>query len=107
MILLLDLGNTNLCIGIYQNQTLICDFRTDSDLNRSSDMYAELIKGFILNSNLSLKDFEGAILASVIPSLTDVICHAVKKIINKNIGIYTRKLIENNYFVQKIIIKKE
>lgn len=84
MILLLDLGNTNLCIGIYQNQTLICDFRTDSDLNRSSDMYAELIKGFILNSNLSLKDFEGAILASVIPSLTDVICHAVRKIINKN-----------------------
>jgi len=33
--------------------------------------------------------------------------HFAKKIINKNIGIYTRKLIENNYFVQKIIIKKE
>lgn len=33
--------------------------------------------------------------------------HFAKKIINKNIGIYTRKLIENNCFVQKIIIKKE
>ena len=33
--------------------------------------------------------------------------HFAKKIINKNIGIYTRRLVTNNNFVQKIIIKKE
>ena len=33
--------------------------------------------------------------------------HFAKKIVNKRIGIYTRKLIENNNFIQKIIIKKE
>lgn len=33
--------------------------------------------------------------------------HFAKKIVNKRIGIYTRKLIENNNFIQKIIIEKE
>ncbi len=33
--------------------------------------------------------------------------HFAKKIVNKRIGIYTRKLVENNHFIQKIIIEKE
>lgn len=81
MILLLDLGNTNLYVGVYQNQALICSFRTDSDLNRSSDMYATLLNNFLTKNNLSPSSFEGAILSSVIPSLTDVIASAVENIL--------------------------
>ena len=33
--------------------------------------------------------------------------HLAKKIISKNIGIHTRRLVTNNNFVQKIIIEKE
>ncbi len=33
--------------------------------------------------------------------------HFAKKIVKKRIGIYTRRLIENNNFIQKIIIEKE
>ena len=30
-----------------------------------------------------------------------------QKIVNKNIGIYTRKVVENDFFIQKIIVEKE
>lgn len=83
MILVLDLGNTNLCVGVYQNQALICSFRTDSDLNRSADMYATLLNDFLTKNHLTPSSFEGAILSSVIPSLTDVITRAVESIIGK------------------------
>lgn len=83
MILLLDLGNTNLYVGVYQNKTLIHEYRTDSDLNRSADMYASLLNNFLLHKNIDPEQIEGAILSSVIPSLTDVICYAVKLITNK------------------------
>ena len=83
MILLLDLGNTNLYIGIYQNGTLINDYRTDSDLNRSADTYRIMIKNFIMSSEVRLNEFEGAILSSVIPSLTTSIVEAVERLIQK------------------------
>lgn len=83
MILVLDLGNTNLCIGVYQNEALICSCRTDSDLNRSSDMYANLITNFFSRHHLNTSSFDGAILSSVIPSLTDVITLAVENVINQ------------------------
>ena len=33
--------------------------------------------------------------------------HFAKKIVSKNIGIHTRKVVENNFFIQKIIIEKK
>ena len=84
MILLLDLGNTNLYVGIYQDKTLICEYRTDSDLNRSADMYANLLNNFLSQKKINPSEIIGAILSSVIPSLTDVICYAVKSVIDKD-----------------------
>ena len=78
MILLLDLGNTNLYIGIHDNEKIIYDYRTDSDHNRSSDMYAYQINNFLKKHSINVQDFEGAIISSVIPSLTDSIVKAVK-----------------------------
>ena len=82
MVLLLDLGNTNLYIGVYKDDKFINEYRTDSDLKRSSDMYATLIIEFLKRSNINPNDFEGAILSSVIPSITDVIVRAVNSAIH-------------------------
>lgn len=92
MILLLDLGNTNLYVGIYQNGTLIKEYRTDSDLNRSADMYRILLKDFITQADINLKAFKGAIISSVIPSLTDSIVYAVEKLLGVKCLIVTSGL---------------
>ena len=83
MVLLLDLGNTNLYVGVYENGNIIKEFRKHTDLRISGDEYYEVLKIFLLNNNLKGSDFEGAILSSVIPSLSGTIKFAVEKLIGK------------------------
>ena len=81
MVLLLDLGNTNLYCGVYQDDVLLCEFRTHSDTNKSSDEYAQILGDFLKNYNLKKSEFEGAILSSVVPALGTTLIYAVKKLL--------------------------
>lgn len=47
MILLVDIGNTNIYMGIYENQNCISTYRTHTDTRKSSDDYAEIVKKFV------------------------------------------------------------
>ena len=82
MVLLLDLGNTNLFIGVYQNGELVCDYRAHADKNKSSDEYRLIISSFLKSQDLKVNDFEGAILSSVVPSLTLQIKNAIKNLLH-------------------------
>lgn len=82
MILTLDLGNTNLFVGVYHNNKLIATYRTYSDKTKSSDGYKEILSNFLKSENINLNDFEGAILSSVIPSLSKAIVTAVEKLLH-------------------------
>lgn len=92
MVLLLDLGNTNLYIGVYHKGSLVNEYRTNSDINKSSDEYRDIIRAFLLLNSIDLQDFKGAILASVIPSLTQVIARMVKKLLNVDCMIVGKSL---------------
>ena len=81
MILTLDLGNTNLYVGVYREDKLIATYRTYSDKTRSSDGYCEILKMFFLQENILATDFEGAILSSVIPSLSGILVKATEKLL--------------------------
>ena len=87
MVLVLDLGNTNLYIGIYENNSLVKEIRKHTDLYRSSDEYYEIFDSFLRLENISPSSFEGAILSSVIPSLTLTIKFAIEKLIKKECKI--------------------
>lgn len=82
MILTLDLGNTNLYVGVYHEDQLIATYRTYSDKKRSSDGYREILQFFLLQEHLDVNAFTGAILSSVIPSLSGTIVSAVEKVIH-------------------------
>lgn len=87
MVLVLDLGNTNLYIGIYENNSLVKEVRKHTDLYRSSDEYYEIFDSLLRLENISPSSFEGAILSSVIPSLTLTIKFAIEKLIKKECKI--------------------
>ena len=75
MFLTLDLGNTNLFIGVCDDEKVIKTFRTSTDLNKSGDEYALVLDSL-------LKDYkekiEGVIISSVVPSLNHVLKTAVR-----------------------------
>lgn len=92
MVLLLDLGNTNLYVGVYRDDKLLYDYRTYSDVNKSSDEYKAIIKEFLQANDLHRSDFEGAILSSVIPSLTLTICNSIEKLFGFKCMVVGNKL---------------
>ncbi len=92
MVLLLDLGNTNLYVGVYLNGKLVKEYRTNSDINKSSDEYSDIIRSFFIANFLDPREFKGAILASVIPSLTQVLARMVDKLLNVKCMIVGKSL---------------
>ena len=92
MLLLLDLGNTNLSIGVYQDRHLVASFRTYSDKTKSSFEYEEIISQFLAQKKLAIDEFEGSILCSVIPSLTRKIEVAATNVLKKECKVLGNSL---------------
>ena len=79
MIVTVDMGNTNIFIGLHQDEKLLCTFRTLTDSNKSFDEYMQIFTDFIRHNEIEVP-VEGAILSSVVPSLTVLIREAIRKV---------------------------
>ena len=70
MLLTIDIGNTNLTLGLYEGDKLGAHWRLATDHNRMPDEYGLQFLGLLQNAGKTLKDIEGISLASVVPPLT-------------------------------------
>lgn len=82
MLLVLDMGNTDIKIGVFQNKQLIERFHIATDLKKSSDEYYATISSIFVAAKLDIALIEGAILASVVPPLTGVIVKTIESLFN-------------------------
>ena len=92
MILLADLGNRSLSLSIYENRQEKASFKTLSHKFKSADEYQETLRQFLRLQNLTPKDIDGAILASVVPSLTKRVEKAINTVLDKECLLLDRKL---------------
>lgn len=67
MVLLIDIGNTNIELALNQNGEMISSFRFNTDRTRTADEYYLSIRTLI-----PLEEIEGIMVASVVPNLTGV-----------------------------------
>ncbi len=72
MLLAIDLGNTNTTFGLFSGQALLHIFRSETRHERTADEYAVLVRQLLSLRNVPALEVEHAIIASVVPSLTDV-----------------------------------
>lgn len=80
MLLTVDVGNTNIVIGILDGKTLINSGRLSTDIDKTADEYAMTIYSFLqLNNAL---DIDGAIISSVVPALVRTLVDAIKTVCN-------------------------
>ena len=77
MILVVDVGNTNITFGIYEEGTLKTTFRIMSKMPRTSDEYGVLISDLLDKNNVDKKDIEGTIIASVVPNVMHALTGAI------------------------------
>ncbi|MCK6566602.1 MAG: type III pantothenate kinase [Chloroflexi bacterium] len=79
MLLTIDIGNTNLTLGLYEGGKLGAHWRLATDHNRMPDEYGLQFLGLLQNAGKTLKDIEGVSLASVVPPLTGRVIQACRE----------------------------
>lgn len=83
MILAIDIGNTNITVGGYDGERLVFVSRMYTARNKTGDEYAIGLMDLIRFNRFSPDDFDGAVLSSVVPQLTEVFSRAVSMTIKK------------------------
>lgn len=80
MLLVIDIGNTNTSFGVVDlsRRALAEHVRTESARSRTSDEYAVLVRGMLELKGIEPRRISHAIVASVVPALTDRITRAVQ-----------------------------
>lgn len=76
-LLVIDLGNTNLVLGVYRDDELVSSWRLATARERTADEYGILARQLI--GNALHADLEGAIVASVVPPLNSAMALMVRK----------------------------
>lgn len=69
MILVIDVGNTNLAVGVFQQEHLLHHWSIHTNKKQTEDEYGLLIKGLLREEGLTSQVIEGIIISSVVPPL--------------------------------------
>ncbi len=69
MILVIDVGNTNMTLGVYEKDALHATFRLMTKTPRTSDEYGVMIVELLKNRGIAPEAIEGSIVASVVPDV--------------------------------------
>ncbi|MFQ9146810.1 MAG: type III pantothenate kinase [Eubacteriales bacterium] len=78
MTLAVDIGNTSICLGVFEcGERLVFRAKLASDHRKSADEYAVLISGVFRMHGADLSTIERAVMLSVVPALTHTVCEAL------------------------------
>lgn len=69
MLLVFDVGNTNIVVGVYDGSKLIRDWRITTNLNKTSDEYGVTISNLFSTGDISLGSIDSIIISSVVPAV--------------------------------------
>ncbi len=79
MLLTIDVGNTNLTLGLYDGDQLGRHWRLATDHARMPDEYGLQFLGLLQNAGKTINDLHGVALASVVPPLTMRVVQACRE----------------------------
>ncbi|OPJ61064.1 type III pantothenate kinase [Clostridium oryzae] len=84
MVLVMDVGNTNIVLGIYNGDKLICDWRLSTDSKRSADEYGIMVASLFNINHINIEEIEGVIVSSVVPNTMYSLERMIKKYFHTN-----------------------
>lgn len=79
MVLAIDIGNTHILLGCFEDRKILFTELLSTDRSYTDLEYASLIKSALEFNVASFEDIEGAIISSVVPSVTGTIKTAVER----------------------------
>ncbi len=69
MLLTVDVGNTNITLGLFKEKKVFATFRITTQMARTSDEYGSMIAEMIARKNINIDDIEDIIISSVVPKV--------------------------------------
>lgn len=80
MILVVDIGNTNIVLGCFDGNEIVFRERISSTQKSTDLEYAVSIKTALEMNRISLEKVSGVIMSSVVPSITNTFKRAIEKL---------------------------
>ena len=73
MILVIDVGNTHTVLGLYQEETLVRQWRLLTDAERTTDEYGVLLNSLFSAADVAAAGIEGVAVSCVVPPMIKVV----------------------------------
>lgn len=78
MLLTIDVGNTNITIGLFKEDVLVSKFRMTTKINRTADEFGFTICDLLLHKKFTPEDVDAVIIASVVPDVMHFLVSAIE-----------------------------
>lgn len=79
MILVVDVGNTNIVLGIYNGKQLLQSWRMGTDRDKTSDEFGMFMMNLMSVAKLDIAHINAVIISSVVPPIMYSLEHAIRK----------------------------
>lgn len=79
MLLVIDVGNTNITMGVFDGDNLKANWRIATNKDKSSDEIGIMLLSFFDFDNIDYKMISNVIISSVVPTIMYSLTHAIKK----------------------------
>ncbi len=79
MLLVVDVGNTNTVIGVFDGDNLVSNWRVVTLTERTSDEYGVLIQSLYYSSKINSRDIKDIIVSCVVPPMVGIIDELCEK----------------------------
>lgn len=83
MIVVMNIGNSNIVMGVYEGESLRYHWRFSTDRNKTEDEYGMLVKSLFDSVGLALHQVSGVIFSSVVPPMNFIIERMCEKYLHR------------------------
>lgn len=83
MLLVIDVGNTNITLGVFEENNLKASFRMTTQVARTSDEYGLILIDLLRSRNIGIEEIDSVIVASVVPKLMWSLTSGIIKYLNQ------------------------
>jgi type III pantothenate kinase len=84
MVLVFDVGNTNIVLGVFRDKELVANWRLSTSRNRTSDEYGITLRDLFGASGLEMKSIKAVVISTVVPPLNHILDNACRRYFNVN-----------------------
>ncbi len=80
VILVLDVGNSNIVMAVYKQKEMISSWRFTTDRTKTEDEYKMLLEGFLGGIGLTYGDLQDVVISSVVPPLNPTLDRLFRRV---------------------------